>query len=158
MKRTPIFYLKTILVIIGFIILFLSGMLVFSTVRIQTLNDLSGMVDEQIFKTSGFRSPLWFAIVAGTVIIFGIGYFFNHIVNRVLVFVFIPMFAIALFFLSLLFTFNISIDFPVTISELNDGYTMAIIGSAIVLTATVISVLRKRKIHKTNDNDLLLDN
>lgn len=155
MKRTPTFYIKTILVIIGFIILFLSGILVFSTVRIQDINDLSGMVDEEVFKTSGFRSWLWRTIIAGTVVIFAIGYFFNHIVNKVLVFVFIPVFAIALFFMSLLFTFNINIDFPARIYELNDGYTMAITGSTIVLTATIVSVLRKKTAKVTSDGELL---
>ena len=104
----------------------------------------------------GFSNPLWYIILLFTSIIFATGYFFNKIINRVLVFVFIPLFVIGILFFTIVFTFTIAIDPGDPILMIGKGYYVTILGYLLVITATVISVLRKRDLTKTNDT--LLDN
>ncbi len=148
MKRTPVFYLKTTLLSIGTALLFISGFM--PLIRMFTLDhNINGT------SISGFDCTLWYAILIAAAIIFAIGYFFHATVNKVLVFVFAPIFTLIIMFLTFVFTFSIAIDPGDAILQIGEGYPIAISGALLIVIATAISVLRKKEVKTTNHPDLL---
>lgn len=154
MQKSPTYFLKTLLLIIGGGLLLFSGFM--PIIRAYKMDFDSSRVGETFQSTiSGFKSPLWYAIVLLTAILVSIGYFRNGTVNRVLFFVLTPIFACAIPFLSFIFTFSIAIDPGDIFLEMGKGYLMSIVGAGMVVIATFISVLRKRKKSEAQTSDLL---
>ncbi len=157
MKKTPEFYLKTLLLFVGGFLLLLSSFM--STIDKSVL-DFS-MNNQSPTKITGgivgFHCLLWYMILLGTVIIFAIGYFFNNTINRILVSVFTPIFAIGIMFFTFVFTFSIAIDPGDPILMLGNGYTVTIFGALLVIVATFISVFQPKAIQKKVNQELLDD-
>lgn len=148
MKKSPTYFLKTLLLIFGGGLLLFSGFM--PLIRTFTVDhNMNGT------SISGFDCPLWYAILIAAAIIFAIGYFFHTTVNKVLVFVFAPIFALVIMLLTFVFTFSIAIDPGDVILQIGEGYPIAVSGALLVVIATAISVLRKKEVKTTSHSDLL---
>jgi hypothetical protein len=154
MKRSFVFYLKTTLLLMGAALILLAA---FSPVesQYQYLNQSGEFEDAVKVVTTGFNHILWYVLVFGTAVVFSVGYFFNRLVNKVLVYVFTPLFALIFLF----FTAITTITWGATpfIPRLQYGYLLMVYGSVLVLTATIISVHRGTPKTISNDKDLLDD-
>lgn len=157
MKKSLTFYLKTVLVCLGFLVILVSGILVFME-KTTIYLDRIGQIQQSTLRFSGYTSKLWYAIVVAAVVVFAVGYFYHKTVNIVLVFVLAPFSAFAVFIYYVLSTFTISIDFPSTYTVLKDGFKMEVIGALLIFSATIISVLRPKRKEQAYSTKDLLDN
>jgi hypothetical protein len=157
MKKSPTYFLKTLLLIFGGGLLLFSGFM--PMIRTYTLDFvLNRSVENFQGSISGFQSPLWYAIVILTTILVAIGYFSNGTVNRILFFVLAPIFTCIVLFLTFVFTFSIAMDPGEIILKTGKGYQVAILGALMVVAATFISVLRKNQQKFDHHTEYLLDN
>lgn len=154
MKKSFVFYLKIVLLLIGVILILISG---FSPVRSQRTDVYPGEFDDtRIVVENGIANSLWYVCLFGSALIFSIGYFFNGLVNKVLVYVFTPIFAVVfLFFMMIEFTPTGATPF---IPRMHYGFVWMIYGSIFILTATMISMHRKSEKESFNTQPDLLDN
>lgn len=150
MKRSPTFYIKTALAILGTLALVLSATM---PILKEKTYSYSGPV--HVRYISAVAHPLWYCIFLAAGIVFALGYFFNRTVNVVLVFVFAPLFTIGIGIATFLSTFSLHFFGPSVEKEVSDGYTLAVIGYLLVSIATCISVLRKKTHSKKQKTDLL---
>ena len=153
MKKSFAFYLKTAFLLIGTILIISAG---FSPVQSQLVFNGPEFSDTVDVVQNGIHHLLWYVLLFLTGIIFSIGYFYNKTVNRVLLYVFIPVFAVVFLFFSVLsiMTWGATPFVP----HLEYGYELMCYGSILVITATLISVHRKTKSKATISNSDLLDN
>ncbi len=152
MKRSFVFYLKTALLLIGAILILIAA---FSPVesQYQYMNQSGEFEDAVEVVTTGINHFLWYILVFGTAVVFSVGYFSNRLMNKVLVYVFTPLFALVFLF----FTAVATITWGATpfVPRLQYGYLLMIYGSILVLTATIISVHKGKSKTISNDKDLL---
>lgn len=154
MKRSFTFYLKTVLLLIGVILIIIAGFKpVTSQLQFKEPENYETLVDT--FEL-GHQNFLWYLQIIFITILFSIGYFFNGLVNRILIYSLTPIFAVIFLFLSAM-SMNTWGATPF-VPHFEYGYELMCYGSILVITATLISVHRKTKSKATISNSDLLDN
>lgn len=151
MKKSPVFYFKIGCLITGFALITLSFFSEFaSTCRFE--DDFDDIVP---ISLNGSKTTLWYLFFLGSIVVFCTGYFLNNLSIKIFVYTFSGMF-------TLLISFIVSIQGagwgqPCGISVEN-GYYLALLGSLLILTATISSMHRKKKLTKNiSDHFSLLD-
>lgn len=133
MKRTPVFYSKTILVIIGFILLAVSSQMVFASLFID---DWDSNGTNHTIRLISYNYYHWQIIAVSSILIFGVGYFFNQKANKIITWIL----AILSFLIVLFFT-----GFPLHLNGLvfESGYYLSVLGGLLIVLGTLISVMKK---------------
>nr|WP_294860718.1 hypothetical protein [uncultured Fluviicola sp.] len=149
MKKSSVFYIRTSLVVLGFTLIAFG----FFTEFQSTCGFVDGYEDIMPISISGSESPLWYFFSFGSVLIFSIGYFFNHLANKILVYCFASI--LTLFITFVTWISQAGWGKPCGHSS-EYGYHLTLLGSLLVLTVTIISMNRKKKL-LINDSDHLLD-
>jgi hypothetical protein len=139
MKKTPIFFLKTVLAIIGFVLIAFGFFNEFQS----TCGFVKGFGDIVPISISGSNSGLWHYFLIGSVLVFALGYFFNYPVNKILVYFFTGIFTLLIAFLVWISKAGFGGPCGYSVEE---GYYLTLFGSLSVLSATIISMHRKKKI------------
>lgn len=137
MKRTPIFYIKTAFLITGFLNIVISFFIEFQT----TCDYVAGIDSPSKISVSGFHSPMWYLFLIGSTIIFSVGYFSEHKANRIAIYIFSILFSIYTAFVTWLSSG--AWGKPCGLSS-GTGYYLTLFGSLFVLTATIISMNKKK--------------
>lgn len=152
MKRSFVFYLKTTLLLVGALLILIAGFSPLES-QYQFMNQSGEFEDAVQVITTGINHILWYILVFGTAVVFSVGYFSNRLANKVLVYVFTPLFALVFLF----FTAITTITWGATpfVPQLEYGYLLMVYGSVLVLTATIISVHRGTPKTISSDKDLL---
>lgn len=137
---------RIVFLIVGILVLLLSSSIVF----LETYHINGGYVTRE----AGADHPLYWIIVGEAVTLFLIGYFFRKTVNVVLFYVFLGLFIISQILGWIILNANFMNYYTSDISSI--GFYITILGFAFIISATGISLHRK-KVEMTEGNDDLLD-
>jgi TRAP-type mannitol/chloroaromatic compound transport system permease large subunit len=129
---------KFVILTIG---IFLIGASAFSPI-LSRKNYLEFKLKEYIIGTD---SMLWHFLVIPTIALFLIGFFSNHLAVKILFYVFLVPIAFFTFSVTAIANMGSFWGSPL-IERLERGYFMALIGQALVVTATIISLHQPKKI------------
>ncbi|AEA44656.1 hypothetical protein [Fluviicola taffensis] len=148
MNKSSIFYFKTAFILIGFTLLSLGFFTEFQS-TCRYVDDFEDIVPISI---PGSKSTLWYFFSLGSVAIFLIGFFFGNLANKILVYCVTGILSPFIGFMTLISQAgwgNPCGYYP------EHGYYLTLLGSLLVLVATIISMHRKKKIVATPTNELL---
>ncbi len=115
-------------------------------------NYLKLQYKEYIFGTD---SMLWHFLVIPTIALFLIGFFSNHLAVKILFYVFLVPIAFFTFSVTAIANMGSFWGSPF-IERLERGYFMALIGQMLIITATIISLHKPKKLKANTDQTDLL--
>ena len=148
MKKTAVFYLKLVAVITGFLLVASGAFTEFQS-TCGFVNDQSDIVSVSIPAS---ESPLWCFFLFGCVAIFSIGFFFNHLANKILVYCITGILTPFIAFITMIS--QAGWGNPCGRSP-GYGYYLTLLGSLLVLTATIISMHRSKREDRNSGMELL---
>ncbi len=151
MKKSPVFYFKTTLVVLGFLLIALGFFTEFRSTCGFMEDDQELILPISI---SGSQDPLWYFFSLGTAVIFGVGYFFPKLANKILVYSLAGI--LALFIAFVTWISQAGWGRPCGYS-CEYGYSLTLFGSLFVLIATIISMHRSNQLPTGSYSDDLLD-
>lgn len=103
----------------------------------------------------GTDSMLWHFLVIPTIALFLIGFFSNHLAVKILFYVFLVPIAFFTFSVTIIANMGSFWGSPF-IERLERGYFMALIGQMLIITATIISLHKPKKLKANTDQKDLL--
>lgn len=142
------FYFKTTLVILGFGLIALGF---FADIESNCFNPFSQQNPTIIF-TPGSKSVLWLLFLIASRLIFLSGFFSRLIAGKILVYLFSGIFIPFIAFMTEIYLAEWGDSCGIS---LESGYYITLFGSLMVLTATIISMHRKKRITGQSESELL---
>lgn len=141
MKKTPALYLKTTLVIFGFLLVTFGFFIEFKSI--------CGYA-----PIPGSESQLWYIFSLGSISIFTISYFFNNLFGKILVY----SFAGILISYMIIATWGSKVGWGKPCDSSENGYYLTILGSLLILIAAIISIISKKKASGNKSSELIDQN
>lgn len=149
MRKPVVFYFKLILVIVGFLLI---GFGFFADIESNCFSPFSPQQNPTIIFTPGSKSVLWFLFLIASTLIFLSGFFFRHLAGKILVYLFSVIFIPFIAFMTEIYLAEWGDSCG---NSLESGYYITLFGSLMVLTATIISMHRKKRITGRSESELL---
>ncbi|WP_300359615.1 hypothetical protein [Fluviicola sp.] len=142
MKKTSALYLKTTLVIFGFLLVTFGFFIEFKSI--------CGYA-----PIPGSESQLWYIFSLSSISIFSLSYFFNNLLGKILVY----SFAVILISYMIIATWGSKVGWGKPCDSSENGYYLTILGSLLILVAAIIApIISKKKASRNTSSELIDQN